>query len=191
LSGSERRFCGKTFNSTGKVFIDEVDRICGEPTKRPTAGQAGSSPLVPSPAAPQLQPTIPTEDGLSRLFAGLVKVSCGLTDCSLADRSVEPGTTSSPVGNRDYNDHHNYNTDDRPSRFTRSTSPGRHLESWPFPSSSGSSGNTCEPGRDDFVPAHIFTFHRIVKNIMPIGAELPCWSDGRRSPHEHPWRTSQ
>ena len=50
--------------------------ICGEPTKRTTAmTPAAPIPLSPSPLAPTVKVAKSEEDGLSRLFAGLIKVS--------------------------------------------------------------------------------------------------------------------
>jgi hypothetical protein len=66
------------------------DRICGEPSARPDLAANLASSASASPASPAPRPAAPTDDGLSRLFAGLVSV--GRAGSYRSHRANAPGS---------------------------------------------------------------------------------------------------
>ncbi|GFZ47758.1 hypothetical protein JCM24511_05505 [Saitozyma sp. JCM 24511] len=78
-------------------FRRAILRICGEPSARPDLAANLASSASASPASPAPRPAAPTDDGLSRLFAGLVSSPAAPPRTPQAASATTSSTTATTI----------------------------------------------------------------------------------------------
>ncbi len=166
-SGFEKPSCGESNLVPKLACPDNNARICGEPTRRTAANQAGPSSQSASPASSPVPAAALGEDGLSRLFAGLVKVSLSLSSSTgILDDS---GLASHDASCKDLDNETYSITRYPPNDRHDSVHPGPESLQQIAPHTNHSSGQHLHSRNIRSSTSTItFSYHRVTYRCLPV-----------------------